>query len=183
MIIYVSFFSPFFSQYCNILFIVFFKVRVRTISIVNARSRRRIFFRAWVAIIRQRGSGDRFVHTRNLAPRDRSPPSGFTQSLGLLCRDCSSFTLPVVRYVRQTSGRTSEGFERCRYACRDRSCSPTVPVVTSHIMVDGRARGASDDRYTCCRRSCSPTRYVTRATLRVYCDMGLLGFCEEYYIF
>ena len=32
-------------------------------------------------------------------------------------------------------------------------------------------------------RSCSPTRYVTRATLRVCCDMGLLAFCEEYYIF
>ena len=25
--------------------------------------------------------------------------------------------------------------------------------------------------------------YVTRATLRVYCGMGSLGFCEEYYIF
>ena len=48
--------------------------------------------------------------------------------------------------------RTSEGCERCRYAFRDRSCSPPVPVVTSHIRLDERSRGASDDRYACCRR-------------------------------
>ena len=128
---------------------------------MNARSQRRIFFRAWVAIIRLRViiSGEwRSLRTQNLA---------------------SSRSLTPQRLHHPKS----EGCERCRYACRDRLCSPTVPVVTSHIRVDERARGASDDRYACCRRSCSPTRYVTRATLRVYCDMGLLGFCEEYYIF
>ena len=114
--------------------------------------RRRIFFRAWVI------SGEwRSLRTQNLAPSRSLTP-------------------------QRLHHPKSEGCERCRYACCDRSCSPTVPVVTSHIRVDERARGASDDPYACCRRSCSPTRYVTRATLRVYCDMGLLGFCEEYYI-
>ena len=119
---------------------------------------------AWVAIIY--GSGERrLLRTQNLAPSRSLTPQRLHPKFGT------------------ASGRTSKGCERCRYACRDRSCSPTVPVVTSHVRVDERARGASDDRYACCRRSCSPTRYVTRATLRVYCDMGLLGFCEEYYIF
>ena len=101
------------------------------------------------------------LRTRNLAPSRSLTPQRLHPKFG------------------SASGRTSEGCERCRYACRDRSCSPTVPVVTSHVRVDERARGASDDPYACCRRSCSPTRYVTQATLRVYCDMGLLGFCEE----
>ena len=56
------------------------------------------------------GSGEwRSLRTRNLAP---------LQSL--------------------TPQRTSEGCERFRYACHDCSCSPIVPVVTSHIRVGKR---------------------------------------------
>ena len=103
-------------------------MRLRTVRALlwSAHSRRRIFFRAWVTAIDFVSviSGEwRSLRTRNLAP---------SRSL--------------------TPQRTSEGCERCRYACRDRSCSPTVPVVTSHIRVDERSRGASDDRYACCRR-------------------------------
>ena len=118
----------------------FFKVRVRTISIVNARSRRRIFFCAWFAI------EWRSLRTSNIRADERG-----VQAMSL--RLSWSLVLPhrSCRYVTHQGGRASEGCD--------------------------------DDRYACCRRSCSPTRYVTRATLRVYCDMGLLGFCEEHYIF
>ena len=94
--------------------------------IVNARLRQRIFFRAWEG---------RLLCTRNLAPLQLLTPQR-------LHHPKFGSSVP----------RTSEGCERCHYACRDRSCSPTVPVVTSHIRVDERSRGASDDRYACCRR-------------------------------
>ena len=106
-------------------------MRVRTVRALlwSARSRRRIFFRAWVAIICQRIiSGEwRLLCTQNLAPSRSLTP-------------------------QRLHHPKSEGCERYRYACRDRSCSPTVPVVTSHIRVDERSRGASNDRYACCRR-------------------------------
>merc|ERR1712115_329652 len=74
------------------------------------------------------GSGEwRSLRTQNLAPSQSLTP-------------------------QQLHHPKSKGCERCRYACCDRSCSPTVPVVTSHIRVDERSRGASDDRYACCRR-------------------------------
>jgi len=58
---------------------------------------------------------------------------------------------------------------------REKSLAKIPPRVKSFYVVrSGQLRRD---------RSCSPTRYVTRATLRVYCDMGLLGFWEEYYIF
>ena len=103
---------------------------------MNSRSRRRIFLRAWAAIICQRViSGEwRSLRTQNLAPSRSLTPQRLHPKFGT------------------ASGRTSEGCEQCRYACRDRSCSPTVPVVTSHIRVDERSRGASNDRYACCRR-------------------------------
>ena len=135
------FFSPFFPIFVTSYILVFFKVRVRTISIVNARSRRRIFFRARVAIIPQRVIISGEWRSLRLAPRDRSPPSGFTQRLGLLCRDYSSCFLSCVtsdiradergvramslrlsrslvlphrscRYVTHQGGRASEGCER-----------------------------------------------------------------------
>ena len=130
------------------------------ISIVNASLRQRIFFCAWVAIICQRViSGEwRSLRTQNLAPSQSLTP-------------------------QRLHHPKSEGCERCRYACRDRSCSPTVPVVTSHIRVDERSRGASDDLYTCCRRLIPHSLVTSRERRYAYCDMGLLGFCEEYYTF
>ena len=97
--------------------------------IVNTRSRQSIFFCAWVVIICQRVfSGQwRSLCTRNLAPSRSLTP-------------------------QRLHHPKSEGCERCRYVCCDCSCSPTVPVVMSHIRVDKRSRGASDDCYTCCRR-------------------------------
>ena len=122
----------------------------------NVHLRQRIIFPVWVTIVCQRViSGEwRSLRTQNLAPSRLLTP-------------------------QRLHHPRSEGCEQCRYACCDRSCSPTVPVVTSHIRVDERSRGASDDCYACCCRLLPHSL----ATLRVYCDMGLLGFCEEYYIF
>ena len=96
MIIYVSFF-PFFSNIVTF----FFKVRVHTISIVNARLRRRIFFRAWVAI------EWRSLRTSNIRADERRVQAmslRLSRSLVLPHRSC--------RYVTRQGGRASEGCER-----------------------------------------------------------------------
>ena len=81
-----------------------------------------------------------------------------------------------------TPQRTSEGCERCRYAFRDRLCSPPF-LSLRHTSGWTSDRGVRAMIVTRAVVACSPTRYVTRATLPRLLWHGTFGFCEEYYIF